>query len=122
MNVKINGTMVKKQKHLLQISVRELHNDMILPSSEGGLSGAITVHGNIFIGDTSFRKYMPIYIYPTRKRNNITCGCETCISAMLLQPDLNKWRISKLSKPDKLYITSASTRLLEIFKNDFIVY
>ena len=33
--VKINGTIVNKQKHLLQISVRELHNDMILPIYEG---------------------------------------------------------------------------------------
>ena len=32
--VKIIGTLVKKQKHLLQISVQELHNDMILPISE----------------------------------------------------------------------------------------
>ena len=31
--VKINGTLVKKQKHILQISVRELHNDMIFPIS-----------------------------------------------------------------------------------------
>ena len=33
--VKINGTLVKKQKHLLQISVRYLHNDMILPIYQG---------------------------------------------------------------------------------------
>ena len=25
--------------------------------------------------------------------NNITCGCEKCISAMLLQYDLNKLRL-----------------------------
>ena len=41
--LKINGFMVKKQKHLLQMPVRELHNDMILPSSEGGFYGAITL-------------------------------------------------------------------------------
>ena len=34
--VKNNGNLVKKQKHQLQISVRELHSDMILPISEGG--------------------------------------------------------------------------------------
>ena len=34
--VKINVTIVTKQKHLPQISVQELHNDMILPTSEGG--------------------------------------------------------------------------------------
>ena len=34
---KINGMHVKKQKHILQISVRELHNDMILPIFQGGV-------------------------------------------------------------------------------------
>ena len=29
--VKINGTLVNKQKHLLQIPVQELHSDIILP-------------------------------------------------------------------------------------------
>ena len=45
--VKINGTLVKKQKHLLRISVQELHDEMILPNSEGGFSGAITVNATI---------------------------------------------------------------------------
>ena len=31
--IKINDTLVNKQKNLLQISVREIHNDMIFPSS-----------------------------------------------------------------------------------------
>ena len=35
MFVKITGTRVKKQKHLLQIPVQELHNYMILPIYEG---------------------------------------------------------------------------------------
>ena len=60
--VKTSDTMVKKKKHLLQISVRELHNDMILPSSLGGSSSARTIDENIFIGDTSLRKYMPKFI------------------------------------------------------------
>ena len=33
--VKINGTLANKQKHLLQISVLELQNDIILPIYEG---------------------------------------------------------------------------------------
>ena len=86
----INGTLVKKQKHLLQISVRELHNDMILPSSEGYFSGARTVDGKICIGDMSLRKYMPKYIKLMSNRKKITRGCETCISSMLIQSDLNK--------------------------------
>ena len=35
--VKLSGTILKKQKHLLQISVQELHNDIILPIYQGGL-------------------------------------------------------------------------------------
>ena len=41
--------MVEKQMNLPQISVRELHNGMILPSLEGGFSGATTIDGNICI-------------------------------------------------------------------------
>ena len=41
---------------------------------------------------------------------------------MLLQSDLNKWRLSLLAKLDKLYVNSASKRLLKIFQNYFIEY
>ena len=34
---------------------------MMLTSSEGGFYVVRTVDGNIFIGDTSLRKYMPKY-------------------------------------------------------------
>ena len=95
---------------------------MILPSSEGGFFGAITIDGNFCIEYTSLRKYMPKYIKPMTSRDKITCGCKTCISAMLLKSDLNSWRISQLAKLDKLYINSTSTRLLQISKNDFIEY
>ena len=93
---------------------------MILPTPQGYNFGARTVDGKVCIGDTSFRKYMPIYINPTSNRNKIICGCETCISAMLLQSDINEWRLSKWDKLDKLYNNSASTRLLQISKIDLI--
>ena len=79
-------------------------------------------HGKVCIGDTSLRKYMPKYIKPTSNINKITCGCETCISDMLLQIYLSKWRISKLDKLHKLHINSALTRLLQRSKNYFIEY
>ena len=77
---------------------------MILPISRGGFFGAMTVDGKLCIVDTSLRKYMPKYIKPMSNRNKITRGCETCISVMLLQSDLNKWRLSQLAKLDKVYI------------------
>ena len=66
--------MVKKQKHILQISVWELNNDMILPSSEGSFSSTRTFDGGNCIGDTSIRKYMTKYIKPMSNINKITCG------------------------------------------------
>ena len=41
---------------------------------------------------------------------------------MLLKSDINKWRISQLDKLDKLFLNSASTRLLQTSKNYFIEY
>ena len=93
---------------------------MILPSSEGVLFGARTVDGKLCIGDTSLRKYIKKYKKTMRIRYKTTCVCKTCISVMLLQSDLNKWRILKLDKFDNLYINSAPTRLLQRPNNDFI--
>ena len=68
-------------------------------------------------------KEVHVNIYkPTRNRNNITCGCKTCIIAMILQSDLNKLRLSQLFKLDKIYINSTWTRLLQISNNYFIEY
>ena len=68
----------------------------------------------------SLRNHMQKYIKPISNINNITCGCETCISAMLHQSYFNKWKLSKSAKLDKLYIDYASTRLLKISKHDLI--
>ena len=43
--VKVNGTLVKEQKDLLQISVLDMHNDLILPVSQGGVFGTINEYG-----------------------------------------------------------------------------
>ena len=70
----------------------------------------------VCIGDTSLRKYMLKHIKPTGNINNITCGCKTCISFMLLRSDFNRWRLKKWEKVDKLYINSEATRILQISK------
>ena len=108
--------------HLLQISLRELHNYMMLSISQGGLFGSRNVDGELCICNMSLREYIPKYIKPICNRNKITCGCETCISYMLLKSDINKCILSRLAKLDKLYINSAFTILLQISKNYFIEY
>ena len=95
---------------------------MILPITQGGFFGARTVHGRLFIGDTSLSKYIPKYIKPLSYRNNITCGFKTCKSDILPKSDLNKWMISQVEKLDKLYINYVSTWLLQRYKHDFIEY
>ena len=65
---------------------------------------------------------MPKHIKTMNKRNKSTCGCEICTGSMLLQSDLNKWRLTQLEKLDKLYINAASTRILQKYKIDYIVY
>ena len=95
---------------------------MLLLIYQRSFFGSRTVGGKVCIGSTSIRKYIPIYINPMSNRNNIIWGCETCISTMLLQSDLNKWRLSQLEKLDMLYNNSASTRILQISKIYFIEY
>ena len=41
---------------------------------------------------------------------------------MLLKSDINKWRLSKLAKLDKLYINYTPTRLLQISNINLIEY
>ena len=86
------------------------------------VSCARTVKGKVCILYKSLMKYIPKFINLVSNINNITWGCKTCISEILLQSYLNKWWLSQLAKLDKLYINSASTRLLQRSKNYFIEY
>ena len=74
---------------MLQISVRYLCNDIILPVSRKRIF-AINEDGKLFIDDTYLRKYMTKHIKQMNNRYNITCGYKTCISFMLLRYYLNK--------------------------------
>ena len=53
---KVNGTHEKKQKNLLQISVRDLNNGIILPVYQDGFYDARSEDGKLCIGDTSLTK------------------------------------------------------------------
>ena len=65
------------------------------------------------ISDTSLIKYMQKHGRIIIKINKMTCIFETCISSMLLQSDLNKWRLTKLARFVKLYINTESTGILQ---------
>ena len=69
-NINVPGKNENKSvpKSLLQISVRNLHNDMVRPVSQGGLSEARDRNNNIVISD-----YVLCYILPPNLRNISLC-------------------------------------------------
>ena len=54
--------------------------------------GARNYYVKVCIVDKSLSKYIPKHIKPKFNINNITSVYEMCISDMLLQSYLNKWR------------------------------
>ena len=92
--VKINGTLVKNHNYIPQISVLELHNDMILPIFQGYFLLQYLLMEKYLLETRLLGSTRQNIKKPMSKNNNITCGCKTCISAMLLQSNLSKWRLS----------------------------
>ena len=95
----------------------------LVQKSQKMASGSLFFTKSALVGTPSIidnypRNYIPKHIKPMSTINKITCGLETCTSTMLLKNDLNKWRLTQLSKLDKLYINDASTRLLQISNKD----
>ena len=85
-------------KLLLEISVRELHNDLIeLPPDQGGKGGGLACargsDGKIIISDTSLRYWLPPQLKPMTERHKQMCGCEACLEPDSLQKTLNAWRV-----------------------------
>ena len=76
--------------HLIQILVHEIHNNLIILVYQCGFYGAGNDYGKVCVGYMSLRNQKPKNIKPTHNRNKMTCECENCIIAALLQYDLNK--------------------------------
>ena len=93
----VTGQKERVSKLLLQISIRELHNnDMLLPPDEGGFKEARDETGNVRISDTALRALLPEQAREMTPRHKQMCGCEVCIQIRHHQNDLNAWRHRKL--------------------------
>ena len=92
----VTGQKERVNKLLLQISIRELHNDMLLPPDEGGFKEAWDETGKVRISDTAMRALLPEQARKMTPRHKQMCGCEVCIQIRLHQIDLNAWRHRKL--------------------------
>jgi hypothetical protein len=79
-------------KLLLEISVRELHNDLLDTPENGGLAEARDESGNVLISDTALRYLLPPQLKRMSASHKQMCGCEKCLSIRTLQQSLNAWR------------------------------
>ena len=103
---------------LRQISMRELHNDL-LSEPPTGLSEVYDKYGNPIISDTGFQKLLPSYIKPMSDKYKQMCGCEVCILATSLQNDFNSYRLYHLRPLEKsrIDITNTNNYRKQIFKD-----
>ena len=84
---------VKTNRLLLQISIRELHNDMLeqLPEVKDA-------EGNVLISDTKLRQIMPPEVKRMSNRYKVMCGCIDCLHIQYYQSDYNRFKNSLMKK------------------------
>ena len=116
-----DGVKQRVPKHLLRISVWELHNDLMNRDERVGCPAAYDADGNLIISDTTLRNIMPKNVKRITERHKQLCGCEPCIAAKTLHESLLHWR-TKHSKDLKREMTrlqqdnseAANTRLSDL--------
>ena len=65
---------------LIGISVRDIHNDMIKPSNNGGLASVVdSMTQKLLISDTSLRLLIPPQVRKVTPKLRHIYGCEICI-------------------------------------------
>ena len=106
LKVKIDGHTEPQlvPKLLLQVSVRELRNDLVSDTDNGGLKEARYEDNNIIIIDSTLRSLLPPQL-SFSSIYKVLYGCECYISAKSIHSSLLSWRdryIKKLSIKDKI--------------------
>jgi hypothetical protein len=91
---------IRTSKLYLQISMRELHNDL-LSDPPLGLPEARDADGQPVISDTALRALLPPQVRSMTKRHKQMCGCEVCIIVRQQQMSLNAYRLSLLRRLEK---------------------
>ena len=78
-------------KHLLQVSVRELHDSLLSDPNDGGLKDARDEYDNIIIRDYTLRSLLPPQLNQISSRYKVMCGCECCIYVKSIHSSLLYW-------------------------------
>ena len=79
-------------KLLLQVSVRELYNNLVSDPNGGGLKGARDEDDNIIISDSTFCSLLPPKLKQMSTRYKVICGCKFYISDKSIHSSLISWR------------------------------
>ena len=62
------------QKRVSRVCLREIHNEMLMDSEEGGFDGARDGNGDVVISETAMRRNWPNWIVRMAKRFKAMCG------------------------------------------------
>jgi hypothetical protein len=73
------GIKVRTGKILLEVSVRELHNNLLEPPANGGLSCARNAEGKVLISDTALRYLLPPQLRRMKESHKQMCGRKVCL-------------------------------------------
>ena len=94
LKVKIDGhtELHLVSKLLLQVSSRELHNNIVSDTDYSGPKGARDTENNIIINDSTLRSLLTPQLKKMLSRYKVMYGCECCISAKIIHSSLFSWR------------------------------
>ena len=116
-------------KLLVQVSVRELHNSMVIPPEEGGLKEATNAYNNIIMSDSIIWSILPPQLKKMSAWYRVMGSCECCISAKSIHSSLISWPDCYFRKLNNLSHYSQnrrsgknSNRLFETYKNSIMPY
>ena len=88
-------------KLILEIPIRELHNDLVAAAERGDLGEGFFHNGRFVITDTSLRRLLPPNIRRATERHKQMCGCEACLSIRMLHDTLKAFRSRMTKKIEK---------------------
>ena len=78
---------------LMEISVRDLHNDKIKPFENGGLTSIVdSMTHKVMISDTTLKSFIPPQVRKMTPKLCHICRCEIWIILKDVQIDLNIFR------------------------------
>jgi hypothetical protein len=92
---------IRVGKLLLQISYRELHNDLLSDGPSGLLEARHSTTNEPLISDTALRALTPPQVRTMTTRHKLMCGCETCIIVSQMQSSLNNYRSILLKRLER---------------------